>query len=286
MSPRSVRHVAIRWCAALALTACASVPTAHVGPVTSMTADGAYRCSQVGVETPTGFVVMPFRPMCLAATGDVLVVGGGAPAASGEVAVCSAAGDVRARFALGGDLVYSLALSPGGERVLAGCADGRAHVLALPSGEPARALERHGAACRAVAWSADGATLATAGLDGIVHVYTEPDGAHAELVDHSAGVECLLFTEHGLWSGARDGRVRLHRGDRLVRSYPAQHEPVVALCEHRGRVVAALRDGRLLALDPGRARVELLARVAAPFSLASGGGRLLVGVTGGHVQVP
>ncbi|MEZ6037188.1 MAG: hypothetical protein R3F29_06885 [Planctomycetota bacterium] len=257
-------------------------PTRHVGPVTAIVGGGAFACSQAGVEAHERFFALPFRAVGLALVGDDLLVVGGVPGERGEVALCDANGGVSAQVALGADLIYAVAAPAGRGECIVGCADGAVHVLALPTLAPLRELVRHNAPCVAIAADPDGQQFATAGRDGIVHLYTVPDYAHVELADHQDGVGCLLFTADGLWSGARDGRVRLHRGDRLVRSYPEQRSAIVALRVCGERVVAGSCDGALLELDRRRSAVREIGRVAPLFALdwADDGG-LLLGVTGG-----
>lgn len=264
---------------ALALSSCVTpVPVAHVGPVTAITHDGAFACSQAGVEGPSGFFVPRTRPWCVEHHGGQVLVGGGQPGVRGAVALHDARGRERAFRTIGDDLVYCLAMHPHGYAVV-GLASGAVEKLLLPSLESAGRLLPHSAPCRAIALSSDGAELATAGLDGIVRVYDTSTWQPREFGDHTDGVACLLWTAEGLWSGARDGRIRLHRGERLIRSYPAQHEPVVGLCEHGGRVFAALRDGRILDIDRNRSRVAPAGRGLPAFCLASDGEALLVGTS-------
>src|SRR5690606_5466457 len=104
---------------------------------------------------------------------------------------------------------------------------------------------------------ADGWRLASAGRDGLVFVHAldgrdieggaidgrdidggdigngEANGGGSPrttvLSEHTAGVECVGFTGDAIVSGALDGKVRLHRDGRLIRTYTGMNQPVRAL---------------------------------------------------------
>lgn len=268
----------------LLLAGCtATPPLEHMGPVTAFTSDGHSCCSQAGVQTRQAFFAPPFRAFDVAGAAAAIVVGGGRPGVTGSVGLFGRDGRQLQLVTFGDDVVYTVAHHQDGF-VLAGAADGTVRKLTLPALTVEMTLTRHSAACRVIAVAANG-DIATAGLDGIIHVYDATTLQHRQLTDHTAGVECLLFTAEGLLSGARDGRIRLHRDGRLIRSYPRLGEPVVALCEHRGQIVAGLRDGQLLIVDRKRARTSDLTHTAPLFALASTGDELLAGTGDGILRI-
>lgn len=249
----------------LALTlavACAGpttdAPRVHVGPVTGLAVlDGEFcSCSQAGVFAgDRQIAALPFRAIALAAvpgTGQLLV-GGGVPARTGNVALLSARGEVIAQRRIADDLVYAVAVAADGRTAAGGCADGAVRVFALPGLDDLRTHRAHTAACRAVLF-ADGARIVSAGLDASVILTTRDDAQRVELHDHTAGVECLALAPDGtIASGSRDGKVRLHdAGGRLLRTYQRLGDAVVALAydSRRGGFIAGVSDGQLGVLDP------------------------------------
>jgi hypothetical protein len=218
--------------AALLAAACAGAGTgrAHVGPVTgrARVAGRTFTCSQAGLFVDDGggarFLGDPgVRPFALAAGDAGLLVGGGEPAQSGELALCDLDGRVRQRARVADDLVYAVAFAPRGAAAAAACADGRVLLVALPGLDGARTRWQHGGAAVAVAFAPDGAMLASGGHDGVLLLgAADGDAPPQRLVDHTAAVTCLAWSADGalLASGARDGKVRLHdRTGRLLHTW-------------------------------------------------------------------
>ncbi len=229
----------MKW-AALALAACATGAGGHVGPITAtVVVDGrTFACSQGGVCEHTGdavrLVAEPgFRLFALAALGargEVparLLVGGGTPARSGEVALLDLDGRQLAHARVADDLVYGVALAPVLSLAAAACADGHVLLLALPELTRVAAPWRHDGPAVAVAFAPDGELLASAGHDGklLLGAPVAPAGANGQpcaLLDHTAAVTCLAWSADGqrLASGAKDGKVRLHdRAGRLLHTW-------------------------------------------------------------------
>lgn len=207
---------------------------AHLGPVTGIVVVGGqvYSASQAGFFREAKHLAKPpFRVMSMAASKPLLLVGGGQPAASGDVAVYDSDGGSLAKRHLGDDLVYSVAVAPDGKTAAAAMADGRVLTIDFPSLAPTSVSEanRHQAIVRAVAFSPDGRWLASAGLDGLVLLTPrKPKAKPLVLADHSAGVESLAFAPDSsrLATGSRDGRVRLHSVEgRLLRTFQGVGEP-------------------------------------------------------------
>ena len=212
----------------LGLAACAVqpiLPQAHIGPITGTVQIGErlFSCSQAGVFEQREGQLQPllqptWRPFALAGRDaredqlGTLLVGGGSPAQSGQVALLTTCGTVLTQAVVAADLIYAVALAPDAPRAVAGCADGRVLHLSLPDLKASPETWQHKGPVVAVAYSHDGALLATAGHDGKILLGNANAATPATaLVDHTAPVTCLAWAENGwLASGAHDGKVRLH----------------------------------------------------------------------------
>ena len=289
----------------LLLAGCASTPQTpahHVGPVTGIGCGVIvldekwpmiYSCSQAGVlqrdyEAQTrhvgdvGFrafdVVVQHGPF----TGLRVLVGGGRPARSGEVALLDDSGKVVATKRVARDLVYAAAIHR--ELAAVGCANGKVLLLEVPSLEILREAHGHTAPCRDVCFSPDGKLLATGGRDGLV-IVSQMDGRRMVLQEHTAGVECLVFSRDGLLaSGAVAGKVRIHEGRSLRRTYQKLGAGVLSLAYTGGsnqRLFAGLADGKIVELDPDSAQHRVHSQLDAPvFSMVSIGNTLVLGLEG------
>ena len=106
--------------------------------------------------------------------------------------------------------VNAVAVSPGGEFVVSGGADGAVRVWDLATGAQLRALEGHSGAVWAVALTPDGQVV-SGGVDGAVRVWDLATGAQLRALEgHSGAVWAVALTPDGqVVSGGVDGAVRV-----------------------------------------------------------------------------
>jgi hypothetical protein len=284
----------------------AAEPPKHLGPITGIAVVGGqiYSVSQAGIfREAKRLAKPPFRVMSIAGAPrnnaeSLLLLGGGQPAASGEIAAIDPAKGTLTRRKLGDDLVYSVAVSPDGKTAAAGMADGRVLTFDFPSLATESVIEanRHQAVVRVVAFSPDGQWLASAGLDGLVLLTPRKPGAKPiVLSDHSAGVESLAFApdSNQFASGSRDGRVRLHSiGGRLLRTFQGVGEPpnatgfgqaprVLCLAWSNTALIGGTSTGYVFRLPSGQGNWQPLHRdQAGPvYSVGQAPGQIVAGKT-------
>lgn len=157
-------------------------------------------------------------------------------------------------FASAGGALRSLAYSSGGDYVAGACEDGRVR-LWKKSGEEARIFEGHTRAVQAMDFSPGIQqakslnTLASAGADGSVKLWTLDTGAVQTLYQGEQGIASLAFSPDGgkLALGVEDGSVLLFSG--IDTEIEAKERKPIRLLGHKGSVLS-LRfspDGRMLA---------------------------------------
>ncbi len=266
-------------------------PVKHIGPVSGLVArDGTtFSSSRAGiwVETKDGrrkLDVPRLRVFDFAVCGELLLAVGGRPGQTGEVACIRTLDKQVAHWRAGSDVVYAVAIAPGGKRVTVGLANGRVFELDLPKLDAPRELKRHSAASRTIAYHGD--RLVTGGLDGNLVLYGR-DRKPRVIAAHTAGIDCVMFTTNGerVLSGARDGRVRIHssKTGRLLRTYHRLGDRVNALCTDPSGDgwLAGLRNGKILRLLGTVATAEPVHGYEGPVhALCRDGARLLVGLRG------
>ena len=291
----------------------AEEPLVHLGPITGIVTDGdhIYSVSQAGIfRAARRLAKPPFRVMSMAGVPrnnaeSLLLLGGGQPAASGEIAAIDPAKGTLTRRKLGDDLVYSVAVSPDGKTAAAAMADGRVLTFGFPSLATGSVTEanRHQAVVRAIAFSPDGQWLASAGLDGLVLLTPRnPKAKPVVLADHSAGVESLAFAPNSdqLASGSRDGRVRLHTIEgRLLRTFQGVGEPpdatgfgqaprVLCLDWSEAGLIGGTSTGYVFRLPNGQGDWQPLHREKASpvYALGQASGQIVAGKTGQLLKLP
>ncbi len=285
----------------------------HLGPITGIVIGGnhIYSVSQAGIfRAARRLAKPPFRVMSMASAPKknaepILLLGGGQPAASGEIAAIDPAKGTLTRRKLGDDLVYSVAVSPDGKTAAAAMADGRVLTFGFPSLATGSVTEanRHQAVVRAIAFSPDGQWLASAGLDGLVLLTPRnPKAKPVVLADHSAGVESLAFAPNSgqLASGSRNGRVRLHTiGGRLLRTFQGVGEPpdatgfgqaprVLCLDWSEAGLIGGTSTGYVFRLPNGQGDWQPLHREKASpvYALGQASGQIVAGKTGQLLKLP
>jgi WD40 repeat protein len=106
----------------------------------------------------------------------------------------------------------SLAFSPDGRAVAAGCLDGSVRVYEVRSGAECCRHEGHRGPARAVAFTPDGRAAASGGADGAIDLWGAADGkTFRRLTGHRGAVRCVAVSPDGrvVGSKADDQTIRL-----------------------------------------------------------------------------
>jgi WD40 repeat protein/tRNA A-37 threonylcarbamoyl transferase component Bud32 len=117
-----------------------------------------------------------------------------------------------ATLELGGEAVLSVAVSPDGKWVAAGCADRTVRVWDLAAAREKRVLRGHGGMVSHVAFSPNGKRIASASEDRTVKVWDVREGRELRsFKGHDGPVHSVAFSPDGrrLASCGRDGSVRI-----------------------------------------------------------------------------
>jgi WD40 repeat protein len=167
--------------------------------------------------------------------------------------------------------------------------DDGANDTALASAIPIATLG-HAGAVNAAVFSADDASIATAGQDRVARVWDASTGQQLVWFEHAGVVETLAFNHDGsrLVTGSRDGTARIwNLSNRTERAHLELDSPVRAVAVARNGAVAAGRDDTRVTLAQGDVRTTLADHTgtvrAAAFS--SDGLRLVTASDDGNVVV-
>jgi WD40 repeat protein len=246
--------------------AASAVPT-DVG-ATDVRRDGAPRSLPVRLQQ--------VRDFCFHPSGKFLAVAGGEPGAVGGVEVLSwPEGKLLAATPNRRDVVHATAFNGDGSLLAAAGADGEAHLLRLSpiaGGKvlltPLHQLKAHTAPVLSAAFSPDGRTLLTAGVDRTLRVWDAATGQpQRSFTNHTDAVHCLAFKPAGgagsapatAASGSEDRTVRIWQPGigRMVRIVRGFEGPVLSLVYSRGgeRIFCADDTGTISAVDAGSDQV-------------------------------
>ncbi|HUQ72749.1 MAG TPA: c-type cytochrome domain-containing protein [Planctomycetaceae bacterium] len=145
--------------------------------------------------------------------GELLAVAAGTPGQLGEVKLFKVAdGSLAADLFTTDDEVFSVAISPDGNRIAASCADRSVRVYDLATKQRLVFIEDHADWVMDVAWSPDGTKLATASRDKTAKVFDAKTGdALSTFNGHGQPVFGVGFLPDGsqVVSGGRDNKLRV-----------------------------------------------------------------------------
>ncbi len=124
-------------------------------------------------------------------------------------------GEVRGLLRGHENVIYDLAFSQDGTRLISGNSDNTARIWDIRSGESLHMLKGHTARIFAVGFSPDGRRAATGSFDHSVKLWDATNGSLIKTLDgHTGHVRRVAFTPDGkhLLSGGRDRTIRLWNG--------------------------------------------------------------------------
>jgi len=109
------------------------------------------------------------------------------------------------------NVIYSLAFSPNGKKIVSGGNDNEARIWDVSTSQPILVLEGHTNSVLSVAWSSDGGLIGTGSWDHTVRLWDAMTGVSlATLLGHTEEVLSVAFTGDGkyLVSGSCDTTIR------------------------------------------------------------------------------
>jgi serine/threonine protein kinase/WD40 repeat protein len=108
------------------------------------------------------------------------------------------------------DVTRKVIFTPDGTKAISAGGDNRVVVHAIPDGGEERELEGNDAGVKDIAMSEDGTLVASAGIDGVVRVWSIDGKLRNELHGHIFAVKNVAFTNDGrLVSGSEDNQARV-----------------------------------------------------------------------------
>jgi WD40 repeat protein len=133
-------------------------------------------------------------PLALTRDGTTIAAGQGP-----EVILRAAAdGHARAKFRVDAPLVKSLAFSPDGALLAAGCVDGGVVLWESAARRARTTLRGHAGIVNGLAFSSDGRSLATAGHDGTLCVWYVATGRLRSSAKSAFGIRSVAYSPDGL----------------------------------------------------------------------------------------
>lgn len=182
-----------------------------------------------------------------------LLVGGGAPSRSGELALFHVADGSRMHYLpkAHGDTVYHAAFSPGGSQFVSAGADKHVRLWNMTADEPIKQFEGHTDYVLGVDWKSDAQALVTASGDQTLKVWNVETGDQQRTISgfgkDITAVRYVGDSSH-IVSSCGDGLVRLHDADsgKLIRNFAAGIWLHCVEATADGKlIVAGSEDGRL-----------------------------------------
>jgi len=201
----------------------------------------------IGGDDRPGLIVD--RVMCVDfnADGTQLLVAGGVPSRSGELAIFQVADGARSLHLpqAHDDVVHSARFSPDARRIASGGADTYLRTFDIASMKPLRRFEGHTNHVLGVAWKGDGLEIASAGADAAVKVWDADSADQKQSIGgfarHVTALEYRGATDE-IVSASGDRHVRVHNAGNggLARTFPSVPAWLHALdVTASGEVVAA-----------------------------------------------
>ena len=157
------------------------------------------------------------------------------------------------------DHVSAMAVSPDGRRIAIGSLAGEVVVVDAADGSVEAKLPDHPLGVLDVAWSADGATIATGGQDGMLRVC---DARGATVTEHDLGAWVLQVTwsPRGTLAAAAGKVLSVVAGDELRSALPVSSTISALAWSDNGTRVGVASYGGISWFDVDRARLDLPAR--------------------------
>lgn len=150
-----------------------------------------------------------------------------------------------------GDYAAALALSPDGRRVAAGSLAGDAVIIDVATGD-ADKLTDHPFGVSCASWSPDGTRLATAGHDGVIHLY-DADAQSVGCVDVDGWVAALAWSPDSqvLAAAAKRALTLIDRDGQTVHRYGDVSSTITAVAwATNGKRVGVTSYGGITWYDP------------------------------------
>ena len=182
----------------------------------------------IGGDNQPGLIADRVMSVDFSADGTQLLVAGGVPSRSGELAIFQVADGARS-FHLPqahDDVVHAARFSPDGRRIASGGADKYLRTFDIASMKPLRRFEGHTNYLLGVAWKGDGLEIASAGADATVKVWDADSADQKQSIGgftrHVTAVEYRGATDE-IVSTSGDKQVRVHNASNggLARTIPS-----------------------------------------------------------------
>jgi hypothetical protein len=187
---------------------------------------------------------------------NLIAVAGGAPSQWGGVFLIDPAAGFQVRVLVDlPETALSVAFSPDGQRLLAGCADRTTRLFELPSGKQARLWRQHADWVQSVAFNRDGTLFVTASRDRTARTFDVASGEmRAMYDDHAEPLLTAAFSGNSLVvSAARNQPLRTWDGD------DGKHKAVL---DDTGRAVQTLLPFNSLVITGGTDRLVRITQLS------------------------